>query len=718
MTKAGGAVAGYESAAENGAGAGSLRRFFLRRDARLTPDFSAQRTSAVTKIVTLPNVSGLESLRKSSLGDVIAHAEALSARADPGSAAAAYKEWIAYNATDPLLHAAYFNYGVALARAGDASGAMNATRECLRIKPDFSAAHINLGRLLEDAGQKGAGVSQWIDLTKRLEIVNGDSVKNKLAAFQQIGRVLEALLVDAAAEDALKQALDISVAQPEVIQHWISLRQRQCKWPVISAWEYVRAPQLIADISPLSLCNLADDPVFQLARAWRYNKQSIKLEGARQAPESWAPAGDRPSSKLRIGYVSSDLREHAVGFAMTDVIEEHDRSRFDVYAYYCGIDRVDPTQERIKRSVDRWTDINGISDEEAAAKIRKDKIDIIVDLNGYTKDARTRVFALRPAPIAVNWFGFPGTMGSPYHHYIIADDAIIPPDQEIYYSEKVLRLACYQPNDRKRVIAANPASRRDEGLPEGALVYCSLNGPQKFTPEVFLAWMAILTRTPGSVLWLLGAGDDANSRLRERATQQGVAPERLIFAQKKPNPEHLARYALADLFLDTFPYGAHTTASDAMWMGVPILTMPGKGFASRVCASLVKAAGIGELICVNLQEYIDRAVAFGQSPGELKALRQRLLTAKDASLLFDTPRLVSDLEKLYRSMWADFQSGALPQPDLSNLDVYEEVGLDLGLEDVSYCGEDAYRAMYIKKLKERHAMRPIRSDGRLWRGSA
>jgi predicted O-linked N-acetylglucosamine transferase (SPINDLY family) len=671
----------------------------------------------MTANTTASALQRLEFLKQCSLTEAIGRAESL-AVPDAAAAAAIYRDWIAYHPADPLLHAAYFNYGVALSRAGDPSGAINATRESLRVKPDFYAAYINLGRLLEDTGQKGEAVSEWLGLVKRLAEINGDSVKNKLSALQQIGRVLEGLNVDAAAEDALKQALDISVAQPEVIQHWISLRQRQCKWPVISAWEYVRAPQLIADISPLSLCNLADDPVFQLARAWRYNKQSLKLDRARQTPEPWSPAGNRASGKLRIGYVSSDLREHAVGFAMTDVIEEHDRGRFDIYAYYCGIDRIDPTQERIKRRVDRWTDINGMSDEEAAAKIRKDKIDIVVDLNGYTKDARTRVFALRPAPIAVNWFGFPGTMASPYHHYIIADDAIIPPHQEIYYSEKVLRLACYQPNDRKRIIAANPASRRDEGLPEGALVYCSLNGPQKFTPEVFLAWMAILTRTPASVLWLLGAGDDANNRLRALATQHGVAPERLIFAQKKPNPEHLARYALADLFLDTFPYGAHTTASDAMWMGVPILTTPGKGFASRVCASLVKAAGMGELICANLQEYIDRAVALGQSPGELKALKQRLLAGRSASLLFDTPRLVRDLEKLYRSMWADFQSGALPKPDLANLDIYEEVGIDLGLEDVSYRGEDAYRAMYIKKLKERHAIRPIRSDDRLWRGGA
>jgi predicted O-linked N-acetylglucosamine transferase (SPINDLY family) len=607
----------------------------------------------------------LEFLKECSLAEAIGHAEALLAT-NAAAGAAMYKDWIALHAEDPLLHAAYFNYGVALSKAGDQLGAINATRESLRIKPDFPAAAINLGRLLEDIGQKGEAVTEWLGLVNRLGGINGDTVKNKLSALQQIGRVLEVGNVDGPAEDALKQALDIDIRQPEVIQHWIALRQRQCKWPIIQGWDYAQPAQLLAEISPLSLNNLADDPLLQLGRAWRYNKKLVPLERGVHKPYVWNPKEARDKGKLRIGYVSSDLREHAVGFAMTDVVEEHDKTGFDIYAYYCGIERNDPTRERIRKSVERWTDINGLSDQEAAARIKEDKVDILVDLNGYTKDARTRVFGLRPAPIAVNWFGYPGTMASPYHHYVVADEVTIPPGSEIYYSEKVLRLPCYQPNDRKRVIAANPPARRDEGLPEGALVYCSLNGSQKITPEIFSAWMTILTRRPESVLWLLGAGDDANARLREIARNFGVAPERLIFSQKKPNPEHLARYALADLFLDTFPYGSHTTASDAMWMGVPILTMPGKGFASRVCASLVRAAGMSELICGSLQDYIERAVALGGRPNELNALKQRLLAGRADSLLFDTPRLIRALEDLYKSMWDDYRRGALPTPDLRN----------------------------------------------------
>ena len=385
--------------------------------------------------------------------------------------------------TTELLHVVYFNYAVALAKAGDRAGAIITLRECIRLKPDFYPPYINLGRMLEDAGQPGPAVAQWMALVGSLPAVNGDSVRHKLMALQQMGRVLEGLNQDGAAEDALKQALDINPAQSEVIQHWIALRQRQCKWPVIQGWEYVEAKALMAGISPLSLANLADDPMFQLARAYRYAKEAIGYPRSQSRYAHPAPAR-RDARKLRIGYVSSDLREHAVGFAMTDLVETHDRAHFEIHAYYCGIKPPRSDPGRIKNSVDHWLDINGLSDEQAAGKIAEDKIDILVDLNGYTKDARTKVFALRPAPVIVNWFGYPGSMGSPYHHYIIADPHIIPEEHEIYYSEKVLRLPCYQPNDRKRVVAnvaSVPSGRSD--CPSGRWSICCLNGMQKITPR-------------------------------------------------------------------------------------------------------------------------------------------------------------------------------------------------------------------------------------------
>lgn len=626
-----------------------------------------------------------------------------------------YKTWIAHNGEDQFLHAVYLNYGVALSDSGDKAAAIIAFREAIRLKPDFYSPYINLGRTLEDSGQTGDGVMQWLALINHLAVVNGESVHHKLTALQQTGRVLEANNRDAPAEDALRQSIDINSNQIEVIQHWIALRQRQCRWPAIAPWERADRKALLKGISSLSLANLSDDPMFQLAKAHNYAKHAI----GRPKPVARRPVQEviaqRNPLKLRIGYVSSDLREHAVGFAMTDVVEQHDRQNFEIYAYYCGINRTDPTQQRTMAAVDHWCDINGMDDDTAAAKIALDGVDILIDLNGYTKDARTKVFARRPAPIQVNWFGFPGTMGTPYHHYLIADPCIIPQGEEIYYSEKVLRMPCYQPNDRKRVVSPNRPSRAEAGLPEDAFVFCCLNGMQKITPRTFQRWMSILGQVPGSVLWLLTGTDDTNDRLRQQAAQAGISPERLIFAPKKSNPDHLARYPLADLFLDNLPYGAHTTAADSMWMGVPILTLSGRSFAARVCTSVVRAAGVGELECNSPEAYVARAVEYALNREKLAAVKSKLVAGRDTSLLFDTPQLVRNLEDLYRQMWADLIRGALPVPDLRNLDIYHEIGLELDLENIEALSNDDYRALYQQKLSEWNESYPIHPDSRLWR---
>ncbi len=626
-----------------------------------------------------------------------------------------YKAWIAYNADNGLLYAAYFNYGIALTEIRDHAGAINVFRESIRLKPDFSPPYINLGRAIEDTGQIGDAVTQWLALVNNLSAVNGDSVAHKITALQQIGRVLEGASSDGAAEDALKQSLDINSHQPDAMQHWISLRQRQCKWPVLAEWERISRKDLRKGVSPLSLANLADDPIFQLAKAYHYAKQSIGMPKAVRHLHAQAAMGRRDPHKIRIGYVSSDLREHAVGFAMTDVMEQHDHESFEIFAYYCGIDRTDATQQRIMKAVDHWSNINGLNDDAAAAKIAADGIDILVDLNGYTKDARTRIFARRPAPIAVSWYGYPSTMGTPYHHYLIADSYIIPEECEIYYSEKVVRLPCYQPNDRKRIVSARHPSRAEVGLPDDAFVYCSLNGMQKITPHAFQRWMTILGRVPGSVLWLLSGTSDTNERLRKIASGHGISAERIVFAEKMPNPEHLARYPLADVFLDSLPYGAHTTASDSLWMNVPILTLPGRSFASRVCASLVRAAGVGELVCSTPEDYVARAVELGCDRGKLASIKTKLAAGRDSCLLFDTPRLVRHLEELYRQMWGDFKRGALPIPDLRNLEIYHAIGLELDLDNNETLTNDAYLALYQEKLAEWNSVYPIAPDARLWR---
>lgn len=623
-----------------------------------------------------------------------------------------YRIWLAYNGDDALHYAAYYNYGVALMDVRDHVGAINALRESIRQKPDFYPPYINLGRALEDSGQGGQAVGQWLALVNNLPAVNGEAVTHKITALQQIGRVLEAANSDSAAEDALKQSLDINVHQLEALQHWISLRQRQGKWPAIEPWERVTRKDLQSGVSSLSLACLADEPLFQLAKAYTYARKSIGMPKV----VTQSAASRREPHKLRIGYVSSDLRDHAVGFAMTDVMELHNREDFEIFGYYCGINRTDATQQRIMKAVDHWTDINGLDDDQAAAKIAADGIDIVIDLNGYTKDARTKVFARRPAPIAVNWFGFPGTMGTPYHHYIVADETIIPESHELFYSEKVLRLPCYQPNDRKRVVSERRPTRAEVGLPDDAFVFCSFNGTQKTTPRVFQRWMAVLGRVPDSVLWLLTGTADANDRLRKAAAQQGVSPDRIIFADKMANPDHLARYPLADLFLDSLPYGAHTTAADSLWMNVPILTLPGRSFAARVCASLVTAAGVPELIVSSSDDYVARAVELAQNPQQMAAIKAKLAAGRDTCLLFDTPRLVRGLEDLYRQMWSDFKRGDLPVPDLRNMEIYHEIGVDLDIEAAETLTDEAYLAQYQDRLAEWNAAYPIAPDSRLWTG--
>lgn len=653
------------------------------------------------------------------LGDLFGAAEALEVRGDLAGAIGLYRDWIARNPQSPLLHAAYFNYGVSLSKSGDRYGAMNALRASLAAKPEFLPSHINLGRLLEDDGQAGAAVTQWLQLIAQTAAIEGGAVKHKLVALQQIGRVLEQFQQDEPAEDALRQSLDIDKSQPEVVQHWIALRQRQCKWPAVMASEHVDLKTLYGSISPLSLACLSDDPMFQLARAWKYSRELTGLPRAPLCAEDAARGRgrDQAGQKLRIGYVSSDLREHAVGFAMTDVIECHDRERFEIFAYYCGIPRSDPTQERTRQSVDRWMDITGIDDEIVARRIHEDGIDILVDLNGYTKDARSRVFSFRPAPVIVNWFGFPGTMGSSHHAYIIGDPVVIPEGSEVFYSEAVKRLPCYQPNDRKRTVAAERPTRAALGLPDDAFVYCCFNGCQKLTPEVLSAWIEILRQVPKSVLWLLSGGEAADARIAAMMESQGIARSRVVFAGKLPNPQHLARYPAADLFLDNFPYGAHTTASDAMWMGVPVVTYPGNTFASRVCASVVSAAGLGDIVADGREGYIARAISLGLDRARTADLKARLALGRDHSLLFDTPRLVRGLEELYREMWAEAVSGSLPKPDLQALGTYFDIGLEMHVAGDVPASMARLRARYVARLSEFSRSVRLAPDARLWPGT-
>lgn len=657
-----------------------------------------------------PAVDAAHSL---SVQDLIHAAELLHQTGQSASIEFLYSSWLQGNPGHPLTHAVLFNFAVVLGDLGKVEEARAALERAIALNPDFIPAHVNLGRMQERLGATGPALAQWSAALERLAAVTGQSVAYKIMALNQSARVLESISQDGYAENFLRQSLELDPRQREVIQHLIALRQRQCEWPILLPSERVTQRMLLEGMSPLSAAAYSDDPYLQLAIAAGYNRQDVG--DPENISQAW-PIAVNATGPLRIGYLSSDLREHAVGYLISEVFGLHDRSQVSVYAYYCGPAATGPLHAHFQQTADQWRDIRELSDDAAAQLMLEDGIQILVDLNGYTRDARVKLVARRPAPVIVNWLGYPGTMASPHHHYLIADEWIIPPGNETYVTEQVLHLPCYQPNNTQRQVAPGTPTRAEAGLPASGTVYCCFNGAHKLTQLVFDRWLSILKQVPDSVLWLLSAGDVSDLRLRVYAQTQGVAGERLVFAPKLANPHHLARYVLADLFLDTTPYGAHTTASDALWMGVPILTHSGRSFPSRVCGSLARAAGIPELVCTTAEEYLNKAIAFGKNPSLLAPLRQRLTATRNSCTLFDMPLLVRSLEQLYAEMWQAFQQGKLPQPNLDNLDVYLEVGAHPSHANADVQRAEEYVAGWHNSLAKRHTRRPIHPDQRLWHG--
>ncbi|SFB10147.1 Predicted O-linked N-acetylglucosamine transferase, SPINDLY family [Rhizobium sp. NFR07] len=663
---------------------------------------------------TLASLHHRAKTQQSSIAEVIKMVEQLNAAGLRAEASDLYKTWIAYNEDNPLIHVAYFNYSVVLRNAGDLPASMQALQMALKIDPAFGPAHINLGRNFEDSNLPGRAVTQWKAFATLTEDITADRVGHRLMVLQHIGRVLEDGGSLDGAENFLWQAMELAPHKPEAGQHWIGIRQQQCKWPVLTPSSHVTGRQMVESFSPMTLGCYSDDPIFQMARAYRYHKTLVGRPDTSGVARKPVRSKIGTEKRLRVGYVSSDLREHAVGFALCEMLELHDKSRVEVFAYYCGVARKnDRTHDRIRAAVDTWRDIGPLTDEQAAAQIIEDEIDVLIDVNGYTKEARAKIFAYRPAPAIVNFCGYPGTTASPYHQYMISDAVIVPPENEIYYTEKVLRIACDQPVDRKREIAER-STRAEAGLPEDAFVYACFNGTQKVTERCFARWMTILKATPGSILWLLSENATVEQHLRDLAEQAGVEPARLVFAQKTPNPKHLARIALADLFLDTFPYGAHSTAADAITMGLPVLTIAGRSFPARFCASIVAAAGIPELICATPEDYVARAVTFARDRESLAKVRRSLADQRETSVLRDIPGLARRLEELYWQIQGEAERDEMPVPDLRNLDIYYEIGAELVLENIEFEDNAACRQRYRDKLAKWNEYEPINPDNRLW----
>lgn len=373
------------------------------------------------------------------------------------------------------------------------------------------------------------------------------------------------------------------------------------------------------------------------------------------------PARIGEGGKIRIGYVSGEFRNQATSVLLTEVLERHDTARFEVFAFDNGWSDGSALRSRIEQAVTELVPIRQLSNLDAAAAIRERGIDILVNLNGHFGLARSHLFSLRPAPVQVNYLGFPGTIGAPYIDYLIADDTVVPPEDQHHYIEKLAYLSgCYQPNDSTRQVATEPSRRADVGLPEDAFVFCCMNNVYKITPAVFDVWMRLLQRVPASVLMLYSDTPATQDNLRHEAAARGVDGARIVFGGPLPQEQHLARLRLADLFLDTWPYNAHTTGSDALWAGLPVLTCTGATFPSRVGASLLRAVGLPELVTDSFEAYESLALRLATEPGLLSGLRQRLAANLAQAPLYDTAGYVRRLEAAYRQMVERARAGLPP----------------------------------------------------------
>ncbi len=529
----------------------------------------------------------------------------------PSEAIPCYREALRHDTDDEV---AYFNLGNALRATGRFAEAVTCYREAIRLNPNDAEMHNNLGNALRELGK----LQEAIDCYRQALCIDPDLHHAKLHLLHQCQHACDWHNLDVLANEVRKLVREVPEAQ-------------------IAPFAFLAVPGVTA--AEQRSC----------AENWVAG-QYAKYVPERARLDFTFKRTAKP--KIRLGYLSADFHAHATAYLMAEVFERHDRQRFDVIAYSYGPDDSSPMRARLNKAFDCFEDVRALTPEGAARKIHADGIDILIDLKGYTAHNRSEILALRPAPVQVNYLGYPGTMGADFVDYLIGDAIVTPPEHAAHYTENLVRLPhSYQPNDRDRPLPDKP-SRSACGLPEQGFVFCGFNQTFKILPEIFDIWMRLLQEVPDSVLWLLQASSAlAEQNLRREAEARGVAADRLIFAPRLPLAEHLARQQQADLLLDTLPYNAHTTASDALWMGVPVVTCIGETFASRVAASLLQAVGFPELITTSLEDYASLALQLAQHPEKLRPLKERLAAVRATAPLFDTVQFTRDLEACYQAMW-------------------------------------------------------------------
>lgn len=565
---------------------------------------------------------------------------------------------------NPNIAAAHSNLGNVLNRQHKSNEALASYQRAIQLQPDFAEAHNNLGNVLKAQRKADEAIASYKRATQ---------YKPEFAeAHYSLGIIwLEQGNSDTAVV-CLRRALQLKPAYAPALLALVHGLQHLCQWDqlqelsqqAIDAVEDSAAVSQSMPVSPFYFLCLptATTPRQQLQCARQWVDRQLH-EVAEQGKQLGLTRSCKRETKpqLTICYLSSDFHAHATAFLIAELFEKHDRSRYKVVGYSYGRDDGSPMRRRLERAFDQFVDLQTASLAESARRISKDEVDILVDLKGYTGHSRSQILALRPAPIQANYLGYPGTMGASFVDYILVDDFIVPPDQQPFYTEQLVYLpGCYQANDSQREIASSSPSRAECGLPIEGFVFCSFNNSYKITPAVFEVWMDLLKSVSGSVLWLLAGNRHAPANLRKEAEARGVAGERLVFAPRAPLPEHLARHRLANLFLDTSPVNAHTTASDALWAGCPVLTLAGETFISRVAGSLLQTIGLPELITTSLYEYRQLALRLAQNPTELAELRARLQINRQTSPLFDATAFARNLERAYRFMWERHCSGHGP----------------------------------------------------------
>ena len=558
----------------------------------------------------------------------------------------------------------------------------------VNLRPEFAFAYSNLGKLYE--------------AQKRLQDAEAYFKKAlhhdpALApAHANLGAVLVAQGLDEVAETACRKAIELD---PGLSDAWSNLGNALFgQKEYSSAIEcFTRAMQLNPDLhylrselmeARMNICDwssfgkdgeyllktIADkqNVTSPFASLWLSSDAAIqKQAGENLVKEDFPPRADlgpipavAMREKIRIGYFSADFREHPVSQLIAEVFELHDKERFETFAFSFGPDIQDEMRARVTCAFDEFIDVRMMSDKDVARLSREKGIDIAVDLMGFITHSRTGIFCYRAAPVQVNYLGYPGTMSAPYMDYIIGDTMVIPEENTAHYSENVIYLPhCYLPKDTKRQISARVFSRQELGLPEDGFVFCCFNNSYKITPQVFTVWMQLLQKVDGSVLWLMGANQALEQNLFEKAGRHGIDGSRLVFAERLPIEEHLARHRAADLFLDTLPYNAHTTASDALWAGLPVLTQVGTSFASRVAASLLRAIKLPELITNSQEQYEALALELALDPDRLSEIRQRLQKNRLTTPLFDTRSYTRHLEDAYIEIYSR-NCGGLPPDQL------------------------------------------------------